>query len=243
MTKPKILVLDIESLPNITYAFDLFSYKKPDMIIKEKAIITFSYKWLNEKEIYVIKGNPADPYNDKELVRQILDIINEADYIVAHFGDKFDMPFIRSRALINGLPPLGPVNQIDTYKLVKKYFHLNAKRLDYLGHILGVGRKNHTSWKLWEQCAEGNKKAINEMARYNMQDVILLEKVFNKIKTHVDSRLNHALFTDNEAPVCRCCGSTKVQKRGTIVNAVTKRQRYQCQAKGCGAWFSLKLGK
>ncbi len=238
MSKPKILFLDIETLPNITYAFDLYSYKKPDMIIQEKSIITFAYKWLGDKEAHVLKGKP---YDDKELCIAINSIIGEADYIVAHYGDKFDMRFINSRCLINGVSPVPRVPTVDTYKLAKKHFHLNANRLDYLGKILGVGRKINTAWKLWEDCAKGSTKAINSMAEYNRQDVNLLESVFKKMLPYVDSRINHQLFTTKPYVVCPCCGSHKVQRRGTIVNKITKRQRLQCT--GCGHWFSMKLEK
>lgn len=240
MSKPKVLFLDIESLPNITYAFDLYSYKKPDMIIKEKAIICFGYKWLGEAGSTVVKGNYKDPYNDKELVKDIVEVIEKADYVIGHFSDKFDMRFIRSRALINGIAPPPPVAQIDTYKLAKKYFHLNANRLDYLGKILGVGRKINTAWDLWERCAKGERKAINEMADYNRQDVLLLEQVFLKMLPHVESKLNHALFSDKDI-VCPHCGSENVQKRGTLVNKITKRQRYACMS--CSSWFSRKMEK
>ncbi len=237
MSKPKILFLDIETLPNLCYAFDLFSYKKPDMIVLEKAIITFAYKFYGDKEAKVIKGNSESPYNDKELCEKINDIITKADYVVAHFGDKFDMRFIRARSLINGISPTPPVAQIDTYKMAKKYFHLNANRLDYLGRVLGVGRKIHTSWSLWEKCAEGNKKAINEMAEYNKQDVELLEAVFLKMLPYTTTTLNNNLFAEQE--VCPSCGGIHLQKRGTLVNKVTKRQRYQCM--DCRSWFSGKI--
>lgn len=239
MSKPKILLIDCETLPNITYAFDLYSYKKPDMIIKEKVIVTFAYKWLNEKQCCVIKGNIKDPYNDKPLVKDICEVLEEADYVVAHYGDKFDLRFIRARALINGITPPAHVPSIDTYKLAKKYFHLNANRLDYLGKVFGCGRKIHTTWDLWERCANGDKKALNEMADYNRQDVLLLEKVFLKMLPYVESKLNHNLFTDSEEPVCHHCGSDNIEKRGTVVTKLAKRQRYVCR--DCETWFSTKL--
>lgn len=237
--KPRILVLDLESLPNITYAYDLFSYIKPDMIIQERAIITFAYKWYGEKATYVLKGSASDPYNDKELVQEINNVLAEADYVVAHFGDKFDIPYIRARALINGLEPTPLVTSIDTYKLVKKHFNLNAKRLDYLGKILGLGRKIHTNWSLWERCAKGEKKAIDEMATYNKQDVVLLEKVFKALLPHVDTKLNLGLHV--EGIVCPHCGSNQHQKRGYLFNKVSVRQRFQCLK--CKSWFSTTMKK
>lgn len=241
MNKPKILVMDLESLPNICYAYDLYSYKQPQMIIQEKAIITFAYKWYGEKATYVLKGSHENPYDDKELVQAINKVLEEADYVVAHFGDRFDVPYIRARSLINGINPTPLITSIDTYKLVKKHFNLNAKRLDYLGKVLGLGRKLKTDFSLWERCAKGEKKAINEMATYNIQDVVLLEKVFEKLLPHVDSKLNFKLFNKTDKPMCPHCGAIHVQKRGILLNKITMRQRYACMK--CGTWFSTRMEK
>jgi hypothetical protein len=247
MTKPKVLLLDVESLPNIQYGYDLWNGSKPAMIIKERAIVTFAYKWLGEKQTKVITSadyqpitkSGWNPYNDKRLVEEIGKIINQADYVVAHYGDKFDMRIIRARTLINGLPSIAPVPTMDTYKLAKKYFNLNANRLDYLGKLLGFGGKLHTGWELWQSCAEGDLKALDKMARYNKRDVDLLEKVFLKLLPHTQSNLNYKLFSDRAG--CPHCGSTKLQKRGTIVNRLTKRIRMHCQ--DCGSWSSVKMEK
>lgn len=235
LAKPRILFLDCESLPNICYAYDLFSYKSYKMIIKEKTLITFAWKFLGDKEVQVIKGKP---YDDKAICVKIGELMKEADYVVAHYGDKFDLKFIRSRTMLNNLPAPAPVASIDTYKLGKKYFNFNANRLDYLGKLFGLGEKLPTSFELWAKCAEGNKKAIQEMADYNKQDVALLEKVFLYMLPHVNSNLNHNLFSDNEEHVCHNCGSTKLQKRGTIVTKLSKKQRVNCQS--CGAWGAVK---
>lgn len=247
MSKPKILFLDIESLPNITYAYNLYDYVKPDMIIQEKSILSFAYKFLGDKYTKVrsvlnyANSDEKSPYDDKELVEDICEIISEADYIVAHYGDKFDMRFIRARALINDVTPPAPVATIDTYKLAKKYFHLNANRLDYLGKLLGLGGKINTGWLLWQKCAEGDDASIKKMMEYNKRDVELLEAVFLKMQPHVETKINHALFTKSSGCTCSACGSHNLQRRGSLVNKVTKRQRWHCQ--DCGSWMTTKMEK
>lgn len=244
--KPKVLFLDVESLPNISYGFNLYDYTKPNMIIKEGTIISFAWKWAGEKSVqvktvYDFQCTKKDPYNDKGLMEFISGIINEADYVVGHYSDKFDMRKIRMRLAVNGLPSLGPVSTIDTYKLAKKYFLFNANRLDYLGKLLGCGGKISTNWQLWEDCAKGDEKAMQKMADYNKRDVDLLEKVFHKLLPYCSTNLNQKLFSDKEGPICETCGSSNLQKRGTVVNRVTKKQRLYC--KDCGSWHSVKITK
>lgn len=235
MTKPRVLIWDIETLPNLAYCFDLWSYKKPDMLIKERAIISIAYKWLGDKKVQVIHAKKA--YDDKALIERFRDVITSADYTVSHYGDKFDVRFLRGRVLLNKLLPIPHVPNIDTYKLAKKYFNLNANRLDYLGKVFGLGGKISTNWKLWERCANNEPAAIKEMAKYNKRDVDLLEKVFLYMLPHVESKLNHKLFSSKDA--CPNCGSIHVQKRGTQANKTILRQRFHCQ--DCGAWHIGKL--
>lgn len=236
MAKPKILFIDIESLPNICYAYDLFSYKSYKMIKQEKTIISFAWKWMDEKHTNVVTAKV--PYKDADVCKVINEQLAKADYVVAHYGDKFDLKFIRSRTLLNGLIATSPTATIDTYKLAKKYFNFNANRLDYLGKLFGLGEKIPTTFELWAKCAEGNKKAIKQMAEYNKQDVVLLEKVFKWMLPHVDAKINYNLFNEHDEHSCPTCGSMQLQKRGTIVNKVTKRQRMMCMK--CGSWHSVK---
>lgn len=241
--KPRVLYWDLETLPNITYAYDLFSYKSYKMIKQEKSIVSFAWKFDGDRAVQsktILDFKHKSPYDDKELVKFIISILNQADYVVAHYGDKFDMRFLRARALINNLCAPAPVQTIDTFKLAKRYFYLNANRLDYLGKLLGLGSKLSTSFELWASCAEGDKKAIAKMAKYNRQDVALLQKVFKYMLPHVESKLNHNIFANAEGHVCPHCGSHDLQKRGVMVLKITKRQRWQCQADGCGSWSTTK---
>lgn len=248
-TKPKILFIDIETSPNAGHFFQLYKENNNfETIIQERSILTFSYKWEGDtttKGMSVLtfhKPNTKfDPYDDKLLTKRICEIIGEADYVVGHYLDKFDMRFIRARALINNLTPPPPVTTIDTYKLCKKYFNLNANRLDYIGKLLGVGRKIPMSWGHWQRCVQGDKKAIGEMLRYNKQDVELLQQVFHKLQPHVETKINQNLFVESNSYVCDSCGSSNLQKRGTLVNKINKKQRLHCQA--CGTWSNIKMEK
>jgi DNA polymerase elongation subunit (family B) len=228
---PKILIYDIETLPNRGFFFDCFSPNRAiplAFIEQERAICTIAYKWLGEKT-QVIKM--TSPYNDKDILKAFLPIWEQATYTVAHYGDKFDRRFIAGRLIANKMPSLAPVNQLDTYKLAKRHFNLNSGKLDYLGTMLGVGNKNKTDASLWVRCANGNKKALNEMAAYNKQDVDLLEAVFMKLLPHVQSRMNLGLFHDMGCPHC---GSDNRTYKGIQANTKSIRHRFKCN--DCGAW-------
>ena len=68
--------------------------------------------------------------------------------IVAHNGDRFDIPWINTRCLYHRLDPLPKVKILDTYKECKNAFYLNSNRLDYVSqYIKRKGKlKEPLSW-------------------------------------------------------------------------------------------------
>jgi hypothetical protein len=235
----KLLFLDIETLPNQGWFFDTYSDRSiPLTFIKRpKAICTIAYKFAGEEKPTVLCA--AKPYDDKDILQQILPVVEQAHYVVWHYGEGFDRQFIDGRLLVNGLPALPPVNSIDTYKLARSKFGktLNSNKLDHLGDLLGVGRKNKTDATLWVRCAEGDPEALQEMAEYNAQDIELLEAVYYRLAPNVKNKVNYNLLHDDPVLRCKPCGSTNIALKGyELVNA-TWRHRYQCQ--DCGAWSTF----
>lgn len=237
MKKPKILFYDIESLANQGFIWNLRDPVGSHMITKDEAIITIAYKWAGSAPKVLAAKRP---YVDKEILAKFVKVWSEADYVVGHYSDKFDQKYIAYRLMVNGLPPLAPVAAIDTYKLARKHFKFNSNKLDFIGRMLGVGRKNPMGWSDWEACARGDKEAIQKMAEYNMQDVVLLEDVFNAMLPHCHSCVLNRLTAAGRSDIaCRNCESTDLEMRGYLINKTTRKQRYQCRK--CGSWGSKKL--
>jgi len=230
---------DIETSHNIVAVFQLKQdYIQPENILAERHLICASWKWLGEKKIHSVslldhaKRFASDPHDDRHICEVLHKNLSEADVIVAHNGDKFDLRFVEARMLIHGLSPLPPIHTIDTLKIARKRFLFNSNKLDYLGHVLGVGRKLKTGNSLWLKVLDGDRKAIKKMVEYNKGDVALLEKVFLKLRPFMPNYLNRGLL---ELEGCPRCGSKKTQRRGVSRNATRTYQRWQCQ--DCGGWF------
>jgi len=239
----KELFIDIETLPNRGYFFDIFSDRgiPLDFIEQPKSICTLAYKFAGEVTPTVLIAH--EPYNDKALLVEFSQIILQADYVIAHFGDGFDMPFIEGRLFANGLPALPPVATIDTYKMARNKFKktLNSNKLDHLAKICGLQGKNKTSASLWVGCAQGNLDAIKEMAEYNAQDIEVLEQVYNKLKTNVKSKRNANIIYDDATLRCKTCDSDDLELKGYELKASNFHHRYQC--KPCGAWTTTPAKK
>ena len=206
---------------------------------QEWYILSISYKWLGEKTTKVIalpdyKGYEKNRLSDRALLEEWSKVWNQADEALAHNGDSFDVKKINARMIINGLQPLKPITQIDTKKMAKRFFNFNSNKLQELGRVLNVGSKLQTGGAdLWRECMAGDMKAWAKMKRYNKQDVVLLEKVYLKLRSF-DQKHPHSQNIDG----CKNCGSTQLQSRGILTNRNGVRQRYQCS--DCGTWNTSK---
>ena len=85
---------------------------------------------------------------------------------------------------------------------------------------------------------EGNEEDWQTMRSYNIQDVVLLEKLYNIIRPWVQSHPNYALYNNDEVEVCPNCGSSHLQKRGFHYTKTMKYQRVRCS--DCGTWSRTK---
>ena len=190
--KFKVLIYDIETSYNIVKSWRV-GYNlniNPGDIIKERAIICVSYKWLGEEEIYSLAWDKNQ--DDRFLLEQFIEVLNEADLIVAHNGDRYDLKFIKTRAIFHGLSMYLNYPQFDTLKVAKKKFMFNSNKLDYIADFLGYGNKIKTEMKLWDDIIFNScPEAMKKMIEYCNKDVKLLEEIYiifkdwEKNKQHV----------------------------------------------------------
>jgi len=239
MSEPRILLYDIETSHNLAAIFSMYDeLTQHENILQERYVISVSWKWLDSPKVHSVsvlddpKLFKKDPNNDLHVLKTFCKVLLEADCIVGHNSDSFDLRMLEGRALYHGLSPLPPITSIDTLKVAKKRFRFNCNRLDYIGQFLGLGKKIKTSNELWLRVLRGDRAAIKAMVAYNKQDVLLLEKVFLKLRPYMENHLSRGLFGKTGCPRC---GSHSVQSRGTHKAVTRTYQRFQCQK--CGGWF------
>lgn len=237
---PRTLLYDIETSLQLAAIFQLKNndWINPNFLVQERHIISVCYKWLDEDKVHSLsllddpKRFAKNPHDDKYVVEAFHKVMSTADCLVGHNSDQFDVKYLKTRMLAQGLDPLPPIPSVDTYKVAKSQFLFNSCRLDYLGKYLGFGGKKHTPPDLWMDVLKGDPKAIKIMVEYNKRDVLLLESVFKKLMPYIPNYMNRQLFGYDGCPRC---GSKKIQSRG-VHRAITKvYQRYQCQS--CAGWF------
>ena len=241
MTEPRIVIWDVENSHTVAAVFQLAhnDYISHENILQERFLISASWKILGESKVKSVSvlDNPKlfkkDPHNDFHVVKTLHSVLSSADVIVAHNGDQFDIKLTEGRMLYHKLPPLPPIPSIDTLKIAKARFLLLSNKLDYLAQYLGFGKKVPTRNELWLKVLQGDRKAIKEMVDYNKHDVVLLEKVFLKLRPYAANYINRQLFGHEDG--CPRCGSQHVQSRGTHKAISRVYRRFQCC--DCGGWF------
>ena len=150
-------------------------------------LLCFAYKWLGSKKTYVrglndFKGYKRRSGDDKALCKELFCLLNEAEAVVCHNGNSFDLKKINYRFLVNGIKYPSPYVKIDTKLEVKKIAKFPSHKLDDLGNELKFGRKlKHEGWSLWKGCYNGDKRSWRKMKAYNKVDVELLEKLYLKL--------------------------------------------------------------
>lgn len=229
----KILLFDIETSPLISYTWGIW---EQDVIeVKEEwFILCFAYKWLGEKTTHIValpdfKEYKKSKKDDKALVEELWKLFDKAEVIIAHNGDSFDIKKSNARFIFHGLEPPSTYKTVDTLKIARRHFKFDSNKLDALGQYLKLGRKlPHTGKHLWFGCMDGDPASWKLMKAYNIQDVILLEKVYYKLRGwDTSSQVNMNLILGS-IQNCPRCGSDQIIKSGFKYTATTTYQTYKC---------------
>lgn len=190
MDQPKVLLLDIETAPNVAYVWKLYDdYISPDHLVSHSYILCVSAKWLGEKDI---KFYSVWKDGQVAMLKAIHKLMDDATVIIHYNGKKFDIPTLNREFLTTGLTPPAPYKQIDLYGVVKSQFKFTSNKLDYVCQRLSLGTKvHHKGMQLWHDCINGKPKAHKLMEAYNKQDVNLLEKLYYKLRPWI---IAHPIF-------------------------------------------------
>jgi DNA polymerase elongation subunit (family B) len=232
VTSPRVLTIDIETFPHQVYTWGLFDQNVAlNQIVEPGRVACFAAKWLGEPKI-IFKSEFHD--GREAMLAAAHDLYDEADVVVTYNGKSFDNKHLFREMVLAGMGPPSPHHDIDLLAAVRSRFRMASNKLQHVAQQLGIGGKADTGgFDLWVQCMAGDSKAWAKMRRYNKQDVVLTEQLYERIKAWVPRHPNFALYGDDEI-ACPKCQSTDLQMRGSRVTGAGTYQRYFCNS--CGAW-------
>jgi hypothetical protein len=243
---PAILIYDIETSPILGHVWIMRDASVIE-VERDWMMLSFAYKWYGQKSIRFV-GLNQDPEwesiddGDRWVAERLHALFDQADVVLAHNNDRFDMRKAHARFLAHGLPPPAPSIKYDTLKQVRKWFGFGSNKLDELARQLELGRKErHHGKNTWLGCIAGNEKDWNTMRRYNKKDVALLEELYEAIRPWADVPfLNMGWWSTGESLLaCSKCGETDLTKRGFVTTKTGRYQRFCCNV--CGGFSQRRI--
>lgn len=256
MKEPKIVIWDLETLPDPRKIYDVIpsigAWPGRTFKAELQTIICFGYKIVGQGRAQCInawdfkEAWEKNPNDDSAVVAAAYEILHDADEIVTHNGKSFDIKVLNTRLLSYGMPPIAKdIKHVDT-KISAKKISLYSNSLANVASFLGVEDKMQikNKWSMWKRMAFKEETAEDRkvMDLYCKQDVDTLYAVYEKLMPfHGNNLVNRNQFTDGR-PVCPSCGSPSVIKHGTKRTKTKEYQRYLCTK--CGSTCqSTKAGK
>jgi len=133
--------------------------------------------WLTKKD--VLSGD-----EDKRVVSTCIDTMRSFDRVCGHYSTYFDIPFLRTRAIIHGLdfPKHGELYHTDAWRMAKTKLCLHSNRQAVVAESLqGKTIKTRISHPAWRQAMMGNEAAAMEVLEHCNCDVQDLKKNYNSL--------------------------------------------------------------
>jgi hypothetical protein len=242
---PRIVLIDIETSPILGYTWGMYDVNVIKAVEPVK-VMCVGWKWLGDDTVNCRCLSEYRDYlpgviDDAELIKEVWNVLDEADVVVAHNGDAFDIKVLNSRFVVHGLHPPSSFRSVDTLKSSRKYFRFNNNKLNELGDYLDEGSKaNSGGFGMWLSCINGDPKAWKKMKEYNVRDVELLERIYLRLRPFIGNHPDLNLYGGKTSKLdrfsCSVCQSQDTVKRGFSVTKAGRYQRYQCN--DCGSWSS-----
>jgi len=250
--KPKILYLDIENSRMVVEfpTYKLWDIKRvePKYIKHDWYITCAAWAWLDNTnkttgKIYVSKVSDYDTYdkdfrNDLGVLEELHEVMSQADLIVGHNSDSFDIKKINYRFIKHGLDPIDLPPTVDTLKAAKKYIKSSSNSLYYLAKEFGVPMKvdlpKGTMWKADEGC----EKSLDILANYCKGDIKSGANLYFKMLPYIKNHPNLNRITGvqkglYDITACSSCGSKNIHSNGNRITKTGSYKRYRCN--DCGS--------
>lgn len=250
MTGPKILIYDIETAPILAWVWSNWQTN----VIRTKEdwyVLSVQHSWFDpdvepeDMDIHFERKALAKG-NDRALAKHAWRLIDEADVIVAHNGDSFDLKKLNARFLKYGLGLPSPAIQIDTKKEAKRHLNLASYSLAEIGRYFGLGDKTpHTGFDMWEGCMNNDPESWAMMEKYGSQDVRLLASVFRfffpsmNYPGRAGNRFNMQQWSGNYS--CTMCGHDRTESRGKYRTKAGWKRTRRCLNPECKHWMTYRL--
>lgn len=139
---------------------------------------------------HVTKADMRSDTLDKRVVKSFCDVLSEFDRLCTWFGTRFDLPFVRTRALWWNLdemfPKYGELLHTDAYYIARNKLCLHSNRQGAVAEaILHEDVKTRIDPTHWIHALQGRQDAIDYIIDHNIKDCYQLEANYQKLRPFV----------------------------------------------------------
>lgn len=216
----KTLIVDLELAYALYYAFPS---KKPQYLSSRQLKEYFfcpcaAWKWdhqVHAQTISILDDKKRFKKNHKDdyaIAVKLHELFTEADIIVAHNADAFDIKHANTLFAKHGLGPVPENKSVDTLKAARKYFAFAGNDLAHLCKFFKVADKEEKPD--WIKLTEGDEKETRKVTKYCKQDVLSLDGVFQQIKPYIRRYPTLRKYKDG-IKCCDGCASKRLQNKGS----------------------------
>lgn len=125
---------------------------------------------------------------DLRLLTDLCKDLRRFHRVITWYGYKFDIPFVRSRAILHKLdfPLYKEVYHTDAYQIAKILIRtLHSKRLGAVASFFGIKAKEHPlNPTIWLRCLSGDQEALDFVQTHCNEDSISLEAVWKRLEPY-----------------------------------------------------------
>jgi uncharacterized protein YprB with RNaseH-like and TPR domain len=227
---PKILFIDIETRPNLGYFWRMYDENIGlSQMVEEGQVISFAAKWrgVDETEFYSVFHD-----GHTKMVEEARRLLDEADFVLHWNGKRFDIPHLNKEFVLQELNPPSAYKQLDLMLTARSQFKFVSNKLQHVSTALGFdGKFEHEGFELWLKCMNEDAEAWEIMRKYNIQDVVLLEQIYDRILPWIRSHPNVPLYKG--AGSCPQCGGSSIHSEGKAYLTTRTYEKFRCD--DCGA--------
>lgn len=254
---PNLLFMDTEIAKNL---YAKFPSRRPEYTgykdsVVDWWIICYAAQWADSKKILStsVLDNMSrfkkDPNDDYHVIKDLYDLIKDADALIGHNMQKFDWMKFMARVTYHKMPPIDRPKIIDTMLMAKAIAAYDSYSLNFLCGYHGLPNKvSNRGNELWNDIAiysmrrdlKNLEKCIKEMVVYCKPDVTAVKALYDYLLPYAPARfrINQNLFHVDGVDGCPCCKSDNLEHRGYRITMTGKYARFRCN--DCGSWSQVK---
>jgi len=216
-------------------------YVGAHQIVEGTKIISAHWGWEGSDEVFNVDWG-LKKQCDKKLLKVLIKEMEKADEIIYHNGDRFDLKWVRSRAMFHGLEMLPSYKSIDTYKIAKSYLNLPSYSLKEICKYYGLTSKLDSNGAQTWYDVQFNKsqEALDHLLYYGDGDITSLKEVFYKFNPYIKRSTHYSVLSGGDKWECPECTSNQVKVHGNFYTAMgTQQKRMKC--KSCGITYKISM--